>query len=111
MNLVKNPLFKFFGIMAIIYLAIFYGNERNIKAVQKTISKDNLQQQTKNAFNKIVHIKTSLDRKKQYEENKRINDQINNPNQDKISVNSRSVNCGDVILVDFTKIQKKCNWQ
>ena len=115
MNLVKNPLFKFFGIMAIIYLAIFYGNERNIKAVQKTISKDNLQQQTKNAFNKIVHIKTSLDRKKQYEENKRINDQINNPNQDKISVNSRSVNCGDVILVDFTKkndanIEKEKNY-
>ncbi|MDA9231579.1 hypothetical protein N9O56_03340, partial [Rickettsiales bacterium] len=53
--------------------------------------------------------------KKQYEENKRINDQINNPNQDKISVNSRSVNCGDVILVDFTKkndinIEKEKNY-
>ena len=102
MNLIQNPLFKFFGIITIIYLAIFYDNEKNISAVQKTLSKDNLQKQTQNIFNKVVHIKTSLDKKKQYEENKRINDQVNNPNQDKISKNSRSVNCGDVILVDFT---------
>ncbi len=74
-----------------------------------------LQKQTQNVFNKVVHIKTSLDKKKQYEENKRINDQLNNPNQDTILVNSRSVNCGDVILVDFTKkndinIEKEKNY-
>ena len=106
MNLVKNPLFKFFGIIAIIYLAVFYGNEKNRNIVQKTLSKDNMQKQTQNVFNKVVHIKSSLDKKKKYEERKLINSQIKNSNQGGIEKNlqsGRSANCGDLIIVDFTK--------
>ncbi len=50
MNLIQNPLFKFFGIIAIIYLAIFYDNEKNVNAVQKTLSKDNFTETNAKCF-------------------------------------------------------------
>ncbi len=105
MNFTKNTLFKIIGISAIIYFLAFHENDRNVNSVKNTFSGDNIKKNLFKAGNKIVEIKSNLNKKKEYDlrmKKKEETAEINKLNKE--SKNStKEVKCNDLIVVKFTK--------
>ncbi len=105
MNMIKNPLFKIIGVIAIIYLGLFNNTEKK-DSLGNRITTERIKENLGYIKDKSVYIKENLKNSKEYEatENQQIN-QKNQAHRDLLIGIGEGAKCGDFVLANIVKLE------
>jgi len=104
--MIKNPLIKLVGIIAIVYFALFYDSGHK-DSLKKRLSSKNIKRNIDHIKDKTVHIKQNIDKVKIYEEKLAIAEILiasDKSYQNLVLGFGNEAKCGDVVLINYNKL-------